>query len=277
MTSEDHQRSDIVGDDHCWIAFRRTPRVCEFFNSNSIFFEHDGPELSPDENGRVIVTKVGVIEQYTLRSGFTSCAMGAFSYCHTPDLEVGMRIGRYCSMGSGLLVFGERHPMEWVTSSNITYAFSPGFSKPHFLRAHEELMHDRWTPLHPPPFGEAPDIGHDVWIGQNVTIARGVTIGTGAVIGAAAVVSKSVEPYAVVAGNPARFIRHRFPEEVRTRLLASKWWELHPDILFRFDRADPVRFLDQLDEAQAAGTDAPCPARSFTWQDMVREIADLSA
>ena len=52
-------------------------------------------------------------------------------------------------------------------------------------------------------------IGNDVWIGSRVTILPGVTIGDGAVIGASSVVTKDVEPYTVVAGNPAEIIKRR--------------------------------------------------------------------
>ncbi len=52
-------------------------------------------------------------------------------------------------------------------------------------------------------------IGDDVWIGSKVTILDGVTIGTGAVIGAGAVVTRSVPPFAIAMGVPARVIRFR--------------------------------------------------------------------
>ncbi|MBM3335353.1 N-acetyltransferase [Candidatus Sumerlaeota bacterium] len=48
-------------------------------------------------------------------------------------------------------------------------------------------------------------------IGSSATILCGVTIGEGAIVGAAAVVTKDVEPYTVVAGNPARVLRHFQP------------------------------------------------------------------
>lgn len=49
-------------------------------------------------------------------------------------------------------------------------------------------------------------IEDDVWIGFNSTVLKGVTIGKGGVIGAATVVTKDVEPYAIMVGNPARQI-----------------------------------------------------------------------
>lgn len=52
-------------------------------------------------------------------------------------------------------------------------------------------------------------IEDNVWIGSRVTILPGVTIGKGSVIGASAVVTKSVSPYSVVAGNPAKIVKTR--------------------------------------------------------------------
>ena len=52
-------------------------------------------------------------------------------------------------------------------------------------------------------------IGNDVWIGTRVIVLPGVTIGDKAIIGAGSVVTKTVPPWAIVAGNPARLIRYR--------------------------------------------------------------------
>lgn len=52
-------------------------------------------------------------------------------------------------------------------------------------------------------------IGSDVWIGANAVVLAGRTIGDGAVVGAASAVTRDVEPYTIVAGNPARLVRRR--------------------------------------------------------------------
>jgi acetyltransferase-like isoleucine patch superfamily enzyme len=65
-------------------------------------------------------------------------------------------------------------------------------------------------------------IGEDVWIGSNVVIVDGVTIGSHAVIGAGSVVTADVPDWAIVAGNPARFIRdRRAPRKAARHELAS--------------------------------------------------------
>jgi virginiamycin A acetyltransferase len=68
-------------------------------------------------------------------------------------------------------------------------------------------------------------IGNDVWIGNSVTIMPGVKIGDGAVIGTNSLVTKDVEPYSIVAGNPAKLIRKRFDDDTIEFLLKLKWWD----------------------------------------------------
>ena len=66
------------------------------------------------------------------------------------------------------------------------------------------------------PENDAPVvIEDDVWCGANVTILKGVTIGRGSVIAAGAVVTKSVPPYSIAGGVPAKVLKARFtPEEI---------------------------------------------------------------
>jgi chloramphenicol O-acetyltransferase type B len=56
-------------------------------------------------------------------------------------------------------------------------------------------------------------IEDDVWIGYGAIILSGVIIGKGSIVAAGSVVTKDVEPYTIVGGNPASFIKKRFTEE----------------------------------------------------------------
>ncbi len=58
-----------------------------------------------------------------------------------------------------------------------------------------------------------------------------MSIGDGAVIAGRAVVTKPVPPYAVVAGNPARVVKYRFPPDVIEQPLRLKWWDLPIDTI----------------------------------------------
>jgi acetyltransferase-like isoleucine patch superfamily enzyme len=65
-------------------------------------------------------------------------------------------------------------------------------------------------------------IGNRVWIAFRAVVLPGISIGDGAVVGAGAVVTKNVEPYAIVAGNPARKIGER-SRDLRYELNYSPW------------------------------------------------------
>ena len=53
----------------------------------------------------------------------------------------------------------------------------------------------------------------DVWIGRGVIINAGVRIGTGSIIASGAVVTRDVEPYTIVGGVPAKFLKNRFASQ----------------------------------------------------------------
>jgi virginiamycin A acetyltransferase len=74
-------------------------------------------------------------------------------------------------------------------------------------------------------------IQNDVWIGHGATLFSGVTVHNGAVIAANANVTKDVPPYAIVGGNPARVLKHRFAEEQILQLLNIAWWDWDSGVL----------------------------------------------
>jgi acetyltransferase-like isoleucine patch superfamily enzyme len=67
-------------------------------------------------------------------------------------------------------------------------------------------------------------IEDDVWVGARAIILRGVTVGRGSVVAAGAVVTKSVPPYAIVGGNPAKVLNFRW--DIDTILL-------HEEVLYK--------------------------------------------
>ncbi len=73
-------------------------------------------------------------------------------------------------------------------------------------------------------------IEDDVWLGVNSIILSGVVIKKGAIVGAGSVVTKSVEPYSIVAGNPAQLIKQRFTDEEilqHEKLMAKREGKIH--------------------------------------------------
>lgn len=169
-----------------------------------------------------------------LESGttFYSSKMDRHSFCGYDCDICGADIGSFTSIATGVVIGGGRHPMEWVGMSPVFYEGRDSVK--------EKFSTHRRDPM------KRVVIGHDAWIGRSAIVLPGVVIGNGAVVGAGAVVTKSVPPYAIVAGNPARLIRYRFDESVVERLIASRWWTLSDEQLHqlgpRFN--DVEKFLE---------------------------------
>lgn len=86
--------------------------------------------------------------------------------------------------------------------------------------------------------------------GTGVTLVPGIRIGHGAVVAAKSVVVKDVPDYAIVGGNPARFIRWRFDEGLVRDLLELRWWDYHPKDLSRFNLGDINGFVEEFGRAK---------------------------
>ena len=127
-------------------------------------------------------------------------------------------VGKFCSVASKVeVMLGGNHRTEWAS----TFPFG-------------HMSRDTFTNYngkgHPATKGDV-NIGNDVWIGDGATILSGITIGDGACIGTKSVITKDVPPYTIAAGNPAKHIKKRFSDDIITKLLEAKWWDLDDHII----------------------------------------------
>ncbi|MCL4158206.1 UNVERIFIED_CONTAM: hypothetical protein GTU68_034121 [Idotea baltica] len=121
-------------------------------------------------------------------------------------------IGKFCMIASDVtfIMNGANH----LTESISAYPFAI------FGEGWEQAMEGKSYPSK----GNT-TIGNDVWLGHKSVIMPGINIGDGAIIAAYSVVTKDVEPYTIVGGNPANEIRKRFSKEKTDILLALQWWD----------------------------------------------------
>lgn len=149
-------------------------------------------------------------EKFRQRYPAYEMGVGTYGMPRVHDWNEGttLRIGAYCSIADDVdILLGGGHRTDWVSS----YPF------PDYVEEAQGIA----------DFGTTRGdvvIGSDVWLGMGCTILSGVTVGHGAVVAAQAVVTRDVEPYAIVAGNPARVVRWRFDEATRAALLQTAWW-----------------------------------------------------
>lgn len=116
-------------------------------------------------------------------------------------------IGSYCAIGKDVKVILNNHSIDYAS---IQYSF--------YKSNFNSLPFKDKRPI------VSVEIGSDVWIGDNVIILPNVKVGHGCVIGAGSVVTKSVEPYSIIAGVPAKKIRMRFDSITTEELITTKWW-----------------------------------------------------
>lgn len=141
-------------------------------------------------------------------------------------------VGKFCSIAGRVKIYlGGNHRTDWVT----TYPFG---------HIHKNIFNNFDGKGHPTTKGDV-IIGNDVWIANDVTIMSGVTIGDGAVIASNSHIVKNVEPYTLVGGNPAKFIKYRFEKEQIKNLLNIKWWLWDDEEL---NKALPLLCNNNIDE-----------------------------
>jgi acetyltransferase-like isoleucine patch superfamily enzyme len=181
----------------------------------------------------------------TYSIGKSTVKIGAYTYGfeHLEVREWGegadLNIGSFCSLADRVQIFlGGNHRTDWVS----TFPFSPDFASSFGGTGFVCVGH--------PATKGSVEIGNDVWIGSGATILSGLTIGDGAVIAANSTVTRSIGPYEIWAGNPAKLVSLRFDTEIVEKLLILSWWSLPIVEIKRFAErlsAPPEsEFLDSL-------------------------------
>lgn len=143
-----------------------------------------------------------------------------YSYCDRYCDFANATIGKFANIASFVRVGATDHPLDRASLHHFMYRsaeYWPG------------LQNDaNWFAKRR---SRRTVIGHDTWIGHNAQIKPDVTIGHGAVVASGAVVTKTVAPYTIVAGVPAKPIRRRHPVGIADRLIALAWWDWSHDNL----------------------------------------------
>lgn len=172
---------------------------------NRYINKHEGGEFYSETLRRIF--------KETINSDIGFATYGCFSldFCYGQSFD----IGNYCSIAKGVTWIPGNHPLDDVSTHPFFHIEGFGYFKKE--KNTQQSLQKR-------------TIGNDVWIGQNTLILPKVNIiGNGAIIGAGSVVTHDVEPYSIVAGNPAKLIKYRFSKEEIEQLEKSEWWELQPE------------------------------------------------
>jgi chloramphenicol O-acetyltransferase type B len=182
-------------------------------------------------NYNSIIHKTSKIES---GSTVVNTNLGAHSFCGYDCTIINTDIGKYTSIGSGVIIGGGSHPLNWISTS-------PAFYEGRDSIKLKLSKHSRDVP-------KRTIIKNDVWIGDGVIIKQGVIIGNGAVVGFGSRVTKDIPDYAIVSGNPSKILRYRFDEELIEKLINSSWWDSSEIELRNAAKfaTNPKRFLDEL-------------------------------
>ncbi len=158
-------------------------------------------------------TVLGQFTDIAERVNLAECEVGDYTYIERHVEAIYTTIGKFCAVAANARLNALNHPMDRISQHKITYRPNEYFVYAKVDKAFREKRQQARVV-----------IGHDVWIGHGAIVLPGLSIGHGAVVAAGAVVTKNVEPYAVVAGVPAKRIKWRFEKLIRERIIALAWW-----------------------------------------------------
>ncbi len=159
-------------------------------------------------------------EVYGIQIGY-----GTYGGCfNSTNIPAGVIFGNYCSIAQNVKIFRANHPLNSFTSHPILFNPIMGYVTEDKLNRPQLI------------------IGNDVWIGENVVILPNVrAIGNGSIIGAGSIVTKDVESYTIIAGNPAKLIKRRFSDTIIEKLEKTRWWKLEfEELILKIDELNRI-------------------------------------
>lgn len=136
------------------------------------------------------------------------------------------QVGSFCSIAPDVIIGPNSHDITAGTTSTFIHAYSSS------LDYRSQKTSSSYNNYKQSLNTKNTEIGHDVWIGYRAIIMPGVTVGDGAIIGAGSIVTKDVEPYSIVVGNPAKLIKYRFDTETIQEILNADIYTVDKDKLF---------------------------------------------
>lgn len=139
--------------------------------------------------------------------------MQDYSYCDRFADIANTTVGRFANIAAMVRIGPTDHPYRHAAQHHFVYRSSYYW---------DDMRDDAAFFTH--RASRRARLGADCWIGHGAIVKPEVSIGIGAVVGAGAVVTKDVAPFMIVAGNPARPVKMRFPEVVAERMLRLAWW-----------------------------------------------------
>lgn len=153
---------------------------------------------------------------------------------HYPFIGDKLVIGKFCAIATGtkFIMNGANHKIDGFS----TYPFQI------FRNGWEKVLPD----LSQLPYKGDTVLGNDVWLGFETLVMPGVKIGDGAIVASRSVVTKDIEPYTIVGGNPATPIRKRFDDATIAALLEIRWWDWPSEVISENLKAITSNNLDSM-------------------------------
>lgn len=198
---------------------RKIDRLFNYYmNTRVVLKVHPDSFIHPscELRGATISGPVNIHECVSIKNGVIIKSnklvrIGRYTSLNGPNMEIRCKIhpieiGKFCSIASDVIIQEYNHPVNNLSTFYVGKKFF-NIDQSNEAKSKGPII-----------------IGHDVWIGTHSVILSGVEIGNGAVIAANSVVNKSIPPYTIAAGSPAKVIKKRFDNVLIDKIQMLQWW-----------------------------------------------------